>query len=63
MPLGEPHGLGQFLDGGKLSGLYAPPPAPCAADGPQDVRGLRLILAGDLLPANWSGLIERVRLI
>ena len=63
MALGQTDGLCQFLNRGELTGIHAPPPPPCAADGTQDVRGLRLILAGYLLPANWSGLIERVRLI
>jgi hypothetical protein len=32
MALCEVHGLGKFLNGGKLADLYAPPPGPSAAD-------------------------------
>lgn len=45
MAFGQADGLGQFLDRGELSRLHAPPPAPCPADGAQDVRVLRPILA------------------
>jgi hypothetical protein len=35
MPFRQSDGLGQFLNGGELTGLNAPPPAPCPADGAQ----------------------------
>ncbi|WP_379916793.1 hypothetical protein [Lacimonas salitolerans] len=49
VPFRQPDRLGQFLDGGELTGINASSPPPCAADGTQDVRVLRLILAGPVV--------------
>ena len=46
MAFGQTDGFGQFLDRGELTGLHAPPPAPCPAYGAQNMRVLCLVFAG-----------------
>ncbi len=47
MALSQPDRLCEFLDGGELTGIHAPPPAPRPPDGAQDVwqEGARRALA------------------
>lgn len=55
MAFRQPSSLGQFLNGGELTGLHAPPPAPCPADCAQYVRILGLILARPIV-RGWQDL-------
>lgn len=49
MPFGQSCGFGKFLNVGELTGIHAPPPPPCPADGPQDVWVLYLVLARSIV--------------
>jgi hypothetical protein len=42
MPFCQTNGLSQFLNGSELTGLYASPPSPCAADGAQAFTKVKL---------------------
>ena len=46
MTLGEVHGDCQVAHCFELTGFHPPPPGPCTANGPQDMRILGVVLAG-----------------